>query len=491
MKLKHIFSRVLSLLLALLLLAAPVLAVPGGGAARLALLEEIRDYIETYALYPPKDLSLDGITAARLEAADVLFELVVTAWLAEDPYGYFLTEEEYAAAFTRGETVYGIGIRADVTMPLGVYVEEFIRGGGASRSGMERGAQVVSVDGVDVTDAVFSEVRHLFLGERGTDVEIGYINPGSVQVFVETISRTPLTVDNIQSLVFDGTDIGYITIERFGSLWADFYALDDHYHNMLPAEGANSVIIDLRGNPGGELETVINLLNLIILEEGLLICRLVDANGAHDTLSSGWDLEELAEMGEAFWLPDNIVVLVDGYSASAAEIFAGTLQAYELAVVVGEPTTGKSHSQYHIPLSTGDMLIVTSDRLELHKIGTYEDTGVIPDHIVGFEAAAGADLVEYTLDATRALFRHSILTERILAVQERLALLGFYRAEPSGVFDDYTMWCLNRFQAAAELPQSSTYANAATLRALDEIVMKSEFYTEDTQLMFAIGLLTQ
>ena len=486
MKTKRLWGRVLTVCLALWLLAAPVLALPDGGTERLALLEEILEYIEAYALYPPGAPSLDGITPRRLEEEDGLFLSLVETWLAGDKYGHFLTLEEYNAAYGVAEAAFGIGIQADIAMPLGVYVAGLLPGGGAARTGIEIGAQIVFVDGADIADADYMDVRHLFLGERWTPVEIGYLNPGSPEVFFETILRGPLDAANVQGFLIEGTDVGYISIERFGSL-TDYFDFLDVYHETLPSLGAKSVIIDLRGNPGGQVDTVVNILNSMLVNEGYLLLRLLDAAEEEEFYSTGWDLEELALWDEIIWEPESIVILTDGGSASASEIFAGTLQAYGLATVVGETTFGKAHSQYHIDLTSGDILIVTSSRVELYGIGAYDEAGIAPDYEVAPAAAAGAGFMEYPLDAGRALFRQSALTERILAMQERLALLGFYRTAPSGVFDGYTLWCLNRFQAAYDLPPGR-FANTATLKALDKAAREAEFYI-DLSFAFALELL--
>ncbi|MDR0324573.1 MAG: hypothetical protein LBI19_00575 [Oscillospiraceae bacterium] len=483
MKPKRLFTRIIALLLALWLLAVPALALPESGEGQLALLEEILEYIELYALYPPDDLSLDGVTAQRLERDPELFMSIIDSWLAGDPYQYSRFSQD---ALIPATSTYGIGIIVDDTMPLGVYVDAFIPGGGAERSGMEAGAQIVSVDGFDITDEVYMDVRPLFLGNRGTVVEVGYINPGSVEVFVEEIRRGPLHVANVQNTMIDGTDIGYISIAGFHSS-SDIYDFDTYYNYSLPEAGAKSVIIDLRGNGGGLLEVLYYILDCMLIEEGVLICRLVYSDEEEDLYSMGWTTEELEEYAAFIWEPDNMILLVDGGTASAAEVFAGTLQAYGFATVVGEATYGKAHSQYEIPLSTGDYLVITSGRIELYEIGSYESTGIIPDYEVELEVITGADLVSFPLDTSRALFRQSGLTERVAAMQERLALLGFYRAEPSGVFDDYTLWCLNRFQVVCGLPQGR-FANAETLQLLDEAAMATMFYV-DSQFDFALELL--
>jgi carboxyl-terminal processing protease len=478
-------GRAVAILLAVLLFAAPALAIPRSGNGQLALLQEISELMTEYALYPSGDLSLRGITSQMLANDEGLFMKIVNSWLAEDRYGYFLSAEEYMSRFT-GEHLYGIGISVDASMPLGVYVEYFLPGGGAASSGMEVGAQIVFVDGTNIADIPFEDCRSLFLGPRGTVVEIGYINPGSSEVIYEDIRRRSLTVDRVQGQVIEGTDIGYISIERFGPYF-DSYQFDYFYNDFLPKNKAKSVIIDLRGNPGGQLDTLTAMLNVMLPDEGFLLCSQVSKKGSVPIYSTGWDEKSLAQWSGMIWKPEKIVILVDEDSASASEVFAGTLQAYGLAVLVGQTTYGKSHSQYHIDLSTGDIIIFTVSRIELYKIGSYSDVGIVPNHLVPFGKVTGAEAGFLPLDTSRALFSQSSVAARVTAVQERLAFIGYYRAEPSGAFDDYTLWAINRFQAAHNLEQGR-FANTETLRELDKAALRAEMPV-DTQLEFALGLL--
>jgi len=93
-----------------------------------------------------------------------------------------------------------------------------------------------------------------------------------------------------------------------------------------------------------------------------------------------------------------------------------------------------------------------------------------------------------SLESHRDMQTNEENSQRIYALQERLALLGFYRAEPNGVFDEYTLWCLNRFQAVCDLPLTQ-FADSNTLRLLETIFNEQPFLMEDTQLDYAISLI--
>ncbi|MCL2125243.1 MAG: S41 family peptidase [Oscillospiraceae bacterium] len=488
---KQTCKRALTLLLAttmtIFVISAPALAVPKSGIGQYDTLEEIFDILDDYALYPPDDLSLDGITAAALENNPDLFWEIIERWLAPDPYGGYILHDDYAFVYGMMEGVYGIGVSIDSYMPLGLYVVDILPGGAAESSGIEIGAQIVEVDGVNIADVNQYDARHLTMGEEGSNVVIGYINPGSADVIFETITRGPLIPVNVIGDMIEGTDVGYIRISQFGVI-DDATEFDYLFNEFLPEQGASSVIIDLRGNPGGELNTVLNMMNVMILEEGYLLITLVDSYGGESFYSTGFNPVFLALLGLSVWQPEAIVFLVDEYSASASEIMAGTFQSHGFATVVGMPTFGKAHSQYHIELECGDYLVFTFSRIELYDIGTYEGIGIIPSHIVSQQTFPGTELNLRPLDTGKDLLRDGEPEERVSAMQERLAVLGFYRTLPSGVFDDYTLWCFNRFQAVYGLMQGE-YADSESLKLLVSAIDEATFYS-DTQLAYALSLLS-
>ncbi len=494
MKAKQALTRLLAVLLVVLLLTVPVLAIPQGGQEQLDLLKEIAEQLDKYALYPPEDLTLEGITARALEEDPELFMKTVNSWLEGDKYGVFLPYEEPKAV--PGEEsehpggASGIGIEIDITVPTGVYVKEIMPHGSAFESGIEIGAQIVSADGTDITDMNYLEGRRYIVGDQWTSVTVGYVNPGSTEVLYETLVRHNIDISNVLHKMIPDTNIGYISVAGFDTAH-DILDFTEAYNELLPEAGAESVIIDLRSNPGGIVDVVMYMFDAMTKEEGLLVCDLIGNGKAEQTTESyhslGWTEEQLAEMQlSAIWEPDEIIVLVDNKTASAAEIMAGALQAHDFAEVVGTVTYGKAHAQYHLTLTSNDILIFTISRVELHEIGSYEGVGIVPDHTVEMVVRPATELGYETLYPNLAIFPGTKMKNRVTALQQRLRLLGYYRAEPTGVFDDYTVWALNRFQAWKGLRQTG-FASVPALRALDEWYNLLNI-TYDTQLDYAIEL---
>ncbi|MDR1669436.1 MAG: peptidoglycan-binding protein [Oscillospiraceae bacterium] len=494
MFIKKNVTRLLVCLLVLSMLAVPALAMPQGGQEQLELLEEIALYIDEYGLFPAGDLTLEGVTAEDLENDPDLFYEIVDSWLADDKYGYFLTAEEYEIGFGSSVTPAasgGIGIGIDTVVPTGLYVESILPGSSAEESGIVLGSQIISADGVDITDMNYMDGRLYLIGEPDTVVTVGYMNPGSTEVHYEDLERRRINVGNVTYGMIEGTDIGYISITQFDTI-NDALDFVDAYNVILPAAGATSVIIDLRNNLGGMVNIAFMMFDATTDEEGLLFCELI-GNGKSELTSLsyysfGWTEEDLADLQltEGIWEPEDIVVLVNEDTASASEILAGALQAHGMAVLVGTGTRGKAHSQYHVELTTGDMLVFTMARIELHEIGFYDEIGIIPDHEVEQIATPGTELGFEEIYPDNAIFSGTKMKDRVTGLQERLRLLGYYRTEPTGVFDDYTVWALNRFQALLGLRQTP-YASVPALRALDAW-MELVLVYEDTQLDYGIGL---
>ncbi len=494
MRFKYLAARLLTILLAVWILAAPALAIPQSGQEQLDLLEEIAQILNEYALYPAANLSLRMITPLKLELDPELFTKTVESWLADDPYGYFMSAEEYDTAFGGGGTSpgsSGIGIEIDISVPTGIYVLDFLPGGSAEESGIEIGAQIVSADGVDITDMPYLEGRTYVVGNQYSTVTVGYVNPGTTEVLYEDLVRHNLSVSNVDYSMINDTDIGYISVAGFDTL-SDYLDFADAYNLLLPAEGAESLIIDLRGNPGGVVDVVYYMLDAMIEEAGVPFFELV-GNGESEGTSAafnslGWTEEELAGMllVNGIWDPEKIVILVDERSASAAELMAGALQVHDLAEIVGTATYGKAHAQFHLTLSSGDILILTFARNELPVIGTFEGTGIIPDYEVEQVIIPGSELGYEELYSNVAIFPGTKMKNRVTGLQERLRLLGYYRTEPTGVFDDYTVWALNRFQEWQGLRQTP-FASVPALRALDEW-LELVRVVDDKQLDYAIDL---
>ena len=268
----------------------------------------------------------------------------------DDPYTAYLSPEQYQnfTATLAGETGELEGIGADVTMMDGRLLILGPRPDSpASRAGIRPGDIVVAVDGVDIEGLDLPEAVDLIRGPKGSTVVLRIIRPGTLHSIDISVVRDTIRLTNVNArMQEDG--VGYIGVGTFDSKTAD--GLREAIAG-LRAEGARGLILDLRNNTGGLVDAAVRVVSEFV-ESGLVF--VVRNNDAAD--------EEYEATGEgtAYDLP--LVVLVNGFSASASEIVSGALQDHDRAVVVGVRTFGKGSVNQLSRLDSGSGLYVTIAR---------------------------------------------------------------------------------------------------------------------------------
>lgn len=265
-----------------------------------------------------------------------------------DPYTNFITEKElaYYNTLTTGE--YGgigavIGTRNNQNIVLMSY-----RDFPAHKSGLQIGDEIVKVDGENVTHKPISYISDLLKGVPNTPVQLVVHRYGVAKPIKLELVREKIKLKNVPYFNIIEAGVGYIKLFEFtvNAAVEVKTALKE-----LKERGAEKLILDLRGNTGGILEEAVNVANLFI-EEGLTV---VETKGKLASLNNTYKTEKPAYDPR---LP--IVVLVDGMSASAAEIVAGVIQDYDRGVLIGESTFGKGLVQVTRPLSYNTQLKLTT-----------------------------------------------------------------------------------------------------------------------------------
>ena len=294
-------------------------------------------------------------------------EMAVAGYVAGlgDQWSAYYTAEQTAAIEEDEANQYvGIGITYQVTEDGRYEVVSVMAGGPADQAGMLPGDELVAVDGLILAEhPEMEDLAVLVKGEMGTPVSITVLRDGAEQSF--TITRDLVLVKNVTSQMLEGS-IGYITIAEFGSnVDKDFLA----QLAELTDQGAKGFVLDVRNNPGGYVNVMVNMLDAL-LPEGPVI-TMVDKAGEEIPLSS--DAEMLG-------LP--LTVITNENSISAAEFFAAALQEYGVATVVGTKTSGKGYSQQSFDLSDGSSVHLSTTRYYTPKGNSLAETGVTPDQTV-------------------------------------------------------------------------------------------------------------
>lgn len=285
----------------------------------------------------------------------------------EDPYTRFMDPEQYRALTrqTSGE-VSGVGIRLELNAETNALtVVEPLQNSPASTAGIRTGDRILAIDGRSTSGMSVEDASRLIRGEAGTEITLRISRSGS-EAFDVPLTRARIELPTVRySLRQEGnTKIGYIRLGEFSSHAADQMrrAIRD-----LTNQGAEGFVLDLRGNPGGLLQSSIDISRMWI-EAGDIV-RTVDRNGAsRETSANHTALTELP-----------LAVLVDGNSASSSEILTGALMDNRRATVVGSQTFGKALVQSVHALENGAGLAVTIAHYYTPAGTDISHRGITPD----------------------------------------------------------------------------------------------------------------
>jgi len=307
----------------------------------------------------------------------------------DDPYTeYFDPEEWQALQDTYEQVMVGIGIQFAQT-DEGLLILEVFEGSAAKGAGLKPGDAIVRVGEKVVKDTPLEDIYDMLLGPEGSTVKLHIADGASRLLKTVTITRQPFHIPSVSYEMTDG-GTGYIRIDSFSSDTAGLVREALRAFEADPEYVA--LVIDIRGNPGGYLDAVAEVATFFV-EDGPIL-YMVNRDGSRRPME--------IENGSSVDVP--VVLLVDGDSASASEVFAGALQDYKLATLVGERTYGKGSVQQLIPLESGGGLKVTVQQYLTPRRSPVDGVGIHPDVIAStrLEATlkalrlAGADELKLT-----------------------------------------------------------------------------------------------
>lgn len=287
-----------------------------------------------------------------------------------DPYSHYLDKKhfEMVEEETRG-SYSGIGIYLGMKNSHPV-VQSVIDGTPAFKAGLKSGDVILEVDGKKTQGKTVDEVASMIRGEEGTTVTLTLARVGREGTFKVTIKRAQIKIPNVESKLLQSS-IGYVRIRGFNiSTSSDV----ERALVELKNKGANGFIIDLRGNPGGLLEQAVELASLFIEKGKVVSIRYRNKQEeVYNAIRFTQDGRELKLFKEP------VVILVDGGSASASEIFSGAMKDYKRAILVGEKTFGKGSVQDVIKLPNGDGVLITIAKYYTPSGKSIHQKGIEPD----------------------------------------------------------------------------------------------------------------
>lgn len=306
---------------------------------------------------------------------DLVYDAIKGMLRSLDPHSGFLTPDEYKEmqVDTRGEFG-GLGIQISIRNDVLTVIAP-IEDTPAWRAGIKAGDMIVKIENELTKDMTLQEAVKRMRGPKGTEVTITIAREGEKEHLDFTITRDIIKVKSVKNKVIED-DIGYIKINQFQERTADDLgrALAE-----LDESNVNSIILDLRNNPGGLLSSAVDVSGYF-LPKGTLV---VYTQGR-----AGHKMEYKTRNGNDSKKP--MVVLVNQGSASASEIVSGALKDWRRAVVIGTTTFGKASVQSIIPLSDDAALRLTTARYYTPKGTSIQNTGITPDITVNLKATNGA-----------------------------------------------------------------------------------------------------
>ena len=264
-----------------------------------------------------------------------------------DPYTVFMNEQDIEAARINNTGDYtGIGATVKTLKDKLVVIEPY-KGYPADKAGLKAGDEIIQVGDVMVSD--FTEnAGDLLRGAAGSSVDITYVRQG--KTYNASIKRQDMEAKAVPLFRMVNETTGYIALSKFTKTAS--YEVSNALR-LLKADGAQNLILDLRGNPGGLLNEAIKIVNLFVPKDELIVTtksKVEKYNRTYYTQKEAADTE----------IP--ITVLIDGGSASASEIVSGSLQDLDRAVVIGTRSFGKGLVQRPKQLTYGTQLKVTISR---------------------------------------------------------------------------------------------------------------------------------
>lgn len=282
-----------------------------------------------------------------------------------DPYSRYFTKEEYESQEEDSEGEYfGIGVvMSQDPETKSVTVVRCYEGAPGAEAGILPGDIIYKIDDTEVTNMELTDVAKLIRKQGSDTAHMTLVREGEADYIKLEVKKSNVEVPSVAYEMLDN-QVGYIAIYEFQGVTAQQYhaAFQD-----LESQGMKKLVVDLRGNPGGLLDSVCDILNTM-LPEGLIVYT-EDKNGNREEYKS--------DGGTPISIP--MSVLVDGNSASAAEIFAGAVQDYQVGTLVGTTTYGKGIVQKIIPLTDGSAVKLTIANYYTPKGRNIHKKGITPD----------------------------------------------------------------------------------------------------------------
>lgn len=328
-------------------------------SANVEKLEHFQELLETYYYEDvPVDELDDGLFYGLMETVG-------------DPYTCYYSPEEVVELMSDLEgTFHGIGAYLEADYETGyAKISGIIEGTPASKADVQVGDYIVEVNGEDVYGWQLTEVVAVVRGEEGSTVTLT-LNRNGEELEVDIVRQNIESPTVEYELLEDG--IAHITIIEFNDVTANQF---EEAMTQMSTDGAKGLVLDVRGNPGGNLDTVVQICNMLLSKEGMIVYTEDKYGHRNEYFSDGTS---------TFDLP--MVLLIDSSSASASEILAGVVKDYGIGTLVGTTTYGKGIVQKIFSYEDGSAVKITVSKYFTPNGYNIHGVGIEPDVEVPFDS---------------------------------------------------------------------------------------------------------
>lgn len=432
------------------------------GDADFSVLDEVYDIIRArFVGVGDKDELVDGAIRGMLDALD-------------DKNTFYMDPDE-AAEFKKSLDESFDGIGAEVTLENGkVTVVAPIKGSPSEKAGLLSRDQILSVNGIELEGLSLYEAVNKIKGPKGTEALLEVYRPAIDEVIKISIIRAKIPNVTIHSKTYTSSAglVGLIEISNFGEKTYDDFRKE---LTALEKQGIKGLIIDVRGNPGGYLQSVLDISNLVIPNKSVVV-RVADK------------LTEDVYRSKLTSAKYPVVALIDDFSASASEILASALQESAGYPLVGLTTYGKGTVQNIYDVAGGGMVKITTAKWLTPTGGEIHGVGIAPDYEVENPAYFASTIIPNDAD-----LRYDVSGALVSNLQ--VILNGLYGGadgtlvREDGYFDEQTERVLKLFQSQEGLTATGIVDVKTAERLQTRIVEKIKDPANDLQLQTAIEVL--
>lgn len=388
----------------------------------------------------------------------------------EDPYSVYM-DKQTAAQFNQSldSSFEGIGTEIGSEDKKIIIVSPY-KDSPAEKAGLKPKDQIVSVDGENVEGLNVQEVSVRIRGEKGSKVKLEIKRPGVEKTLNFTIERDEIPIETVSSEMKEGS-IGYIEISSFSEKTAKDFKKQ---LKALEKKEMKGLVIDVRGNPGGLLPSVEEILNELIPN---------DKPYLQTETRTGEQSEYYSKLKEK--KPYNIAVLIDKGSASASEILAAALQEAGGYTLVGEKSFGKGTVQQAVPMNDGSTIKLTISKWLTPKGKWIHKKGIKPNIAIKQPPLFNT---QQPLSVEKTLKR-DMTSEQIEHAQDMLKSLGYEPGRSDGYYDLKTEIAVKAFQNSTNLKSTGEIDKKTASKLEQQIIKEIKDEENDIQLRTAIRFL--